>query len=125
MNADELPGEAFVDEAFEAELIAYSRLSRYAVRRESENFDAKKTLAQSVAGDAAEVLWTARVMIELYGTGAANHANHRARLKDDAADSFSASMWRCVALTIEEMGRALNDTTSNSLPLQLYSAKLP
>ena len=125
MNADEFQGQALVDEAFEAELIAYSRLCRYAVRRESENCDAEEVLAQSVAGDAAVVLWTARVMIELYGTGAADHANHRARLKDDAADSFSASMWRCVALTIEEMGRALNDTTSNSLPLQLYSAKLP
>jgi hypothetical protein len=111
MNADELQVEALVDEAFEAELIAYSRLSRDALRRESENFDAEEVPALSGPGDETEVLWTARVMIELYGTGAANHANHRARLKEDAADSFSASIWRRVALTIEEMGRAANDPT--------------
>ena len=124
MNADELPEEALVDEAFEAELIAYSRLSRYAARQETVSFDAERTLAQSVAGDAAEVLWTARVMIELYGTGAASHANHRARLKEDAADSFSASIWRCVALTIDEMRRAVNDPADDNLPLPLYSAKM-
>jgi hypothetical protein len=105
MNADKLQGEALVDEAFEAELIAYSRLSRYAVRRESESSDAEEVLPPSSSGDEADVLWTARVMIELYGTGAAQHANHRARLKEDAADSFSASIWQRVALTMEEMKR--------------------
>ena len=111
MNADELQVKALVDEAFEAELIAWSRFSRDAVRRESEKFAAEEAPALSGSGDDAEVLWTARVMIELYGTGAFNHVNHRPRLKEDAADSFSASIWRCVALTIEEMERAANDPT--------------
>jgi hypothetical protein len=126
MNANELQGEALVDEAFEAELIAYSRFSRDAVRRDSESFDAEEVVALLGPGDEAEVLWTARVMIELYGTGAVNHANHRARLKKDATDSFSASVWRRVALTIEEIERAANDPTSDKgLPLPLYSARLP
>jgi hypothetical protein len=125
MNADRLRGEALLDEAFEAELIAYSRLSRDAVRRESESSDADEVPPLSCSGDEADVLWMARVMIELYGTGAANHANHRARLKEDAADSFSASMWRCVALTVDEMRREVNDPADDSLPLPLYSAKMP
>jgi hypothetical protein len=114
MNADELQVEAFVDEVFETELIAYSRLSRDALRQVSENLDAEEVPALSGPGDETEVLGTARVMIELYGTGAATHASHRARSKEDTVDSFSASIWRRVALTIEEIRHAANDPTSTT-----------
>ena len=80
MNDGELGVEARVDETFESEVMAYSRLSRYATRQETESFDAEQALAQSVAGDAAEVLWTARVMIELYGTW------HRVQARSVPAD---------------------------------------
>jgi hypothetical protein len=62
MNADVLQGEAVVDEAFDAELIAYSRLSRDAVRREAERSDAEELLPPSGCGDETEVLWTVRVI---------------------------------------------------------------
>jgi hypothetical protein len=125
MNADRLREGALLDEAFEAEFIAYSRLSRDTVRRESASSDANEVPTLSFSGDEADVLCMARVMIELYGTGAANHASHRAKLKEDTADSISASIWRRIALTIEEMVRAVNDPSCDSLPLLLYSAELP
>jgi hypothetical protein len=65
--------------------------------------DSGRKTVSSLSPDQSPLLQAAKLLIELYGEGAARYAAKRAKLLERKGDAVAASAWRRVTPVIQEL----------------------